>query len=388
MIKLLKTFKFILLINLLFLYKINAHAQITKAENKNDKFKIKSKIINEINYIDNYKTTKASSNFHEANFKVRQYSNFYFNKKFFVKTYIKGQKEDNPNTPNSKNRYFDNFALYLREININYQLNDNLLFKAGKMNLYFGKAWKWQRGIMSHKLAKNYQQSEKIGFLTKYSYGNEQLNGKYNFNFAIFQDDDKYLDNSIITNRVNDKIKSQSGLKSYLFTVNINFDFGEKYNSKEYLQYHFGMVNKSLTNKNNIDKIKLSHQKSYAAGFNYHIPIYYNFNIDTLYEFVKIDNLDGNKHISEKYHSINNIINLYNNFQLTFAKTWLNTNNKILSNSSNKLTEISAGYNFNNSKFYDNLIIKAGYNLFEEKYLTKLYRKNSYLFLIRYMKNY
>ena len=67
MIKLLKTFKFILLINLLFLYKINAHAQITKAENKNDKFKIKSKIINEINYIDNYKTTKASSNFHEAN---------------------------------------------------------------------------------------------------------------------------------------------------------------------------------------------------------------------------------------------------------------------------------------------------------------------------------
>ncbi len=79
--------------------------------------------------------------------------------------------------------------------------------------------------ISSNYLAKNYKQTEKIAIATNYSYGSEQLNGRYKFNFAAFQDDEKFLNNSIITKRNNKSQYLDSGLKSYLISLDIDFDF-------------------------------------------------------------------------------------------------------------------------------------------------------------------
>ena len=389
-ISLLMTQKILIFFLLAYISLFNTHANaqnnsIADYKKLNNDFfqpKISSRLITEIKYSNNYKSSNNGPKYNEALAKIRQYSNFYLNKNFFIKTYIKGQKYHSKyDKQSSKNKYFDNFAIFFEELNINYKINNNIQIKAGKTNLKFGKAWQWQRGISANHLAKNYKQTEKIAIITTYSYGNEQLNGSYKFNFAAFQDDDKFLDNSIITKRNNKNQYLDNGFKSYLVSLDIDFDFGEKYNQNEYLKYHFAFLNNSFSNKIIDDKI--NRQKSYAFNINYKLPIYRNINIDSLYEFVKIKNFYHQKNFKEKYHHLSNIISFYNQFNITFSKTWL-LNSKISQKSRESLMEISAGYNLINDRYFDNLLFQTGYQSIKEQQKNK----DSILVLIRYIKNF
>jgi|TARA_Y100000389_G_C17471432_1_gene531599 hypothetical protein len=376
-----------LLANILFI-KTNANAQnnlLANDKNLNNNFfqpKISSRLISEIKHSNNYRSSNNNSKYNDTSAKIRQYSNFYFNNKFFIKTYIKGQKYHSKyDKQNNKNKYFDNFALFFEELNINYKINENIQIKAGKVNLKFGRAWQWQRGISSNYLAKNYKQTEKIAIATNYSYGSEQLNGRYKFNFAAFQDDEKFLNNSIITKRNNKSQYLDSGLKSYLISLDIDFDFGEKYNQNEYLTYHFAFLNNSF--KDVVLDSRINKQKSYAFNINYKLPIYQNINIDSLYEFVSIKNYHLQKNFKEKYHHLSNIISFYNNYNITFSKSWL-LNSKISQKYRESLMEISTGYNFKNGRYFNNLLLQAGYQKIKEQQEYK----DSFLVLIRYIKNF
>ena len=110
--------------------------------------------------------------------------------------------------------------------------------------------------------------------------------------------------------------------------------------------------------------------ESYAFNINYKLPIYQNINIDSLYEFVSIKNYHLQKNFKEKYHHLSNIISFYNNYNITISKSWL-LNSKISQKYRESLMEISTGYNFKNDRYFNNLLLQAGYQKIKEQQENK-----------------
>ncbi len=324
--------------------------------------KITGRLIAESQLEDNYKTTSKRDEYKDLNGKIRFYSNFQFSKTLSINSYVITTRLDNSDAASTgKNRYFENVGTYFQELTLNSN-HENYSLLAGKFNLNFGSAWRWDRGLWSYNIASNYRQTEKLGFGGVYRMGNAQKTGQYNFSFSTFTNDRKNLDNSVFVNRESDhKSDGRPGdtrsLSSYNLGLNINFDFGKQ----EKLSYNFSYLNLAVNKRATpVETSKVDDQKGFAAGMNYKYPWKENIAFDLLLEYVEMKNVDGNSDIGEKYMTGNLITRFYKNWNVLIGNSNRKQTNLERNGISQNLTEISFGYDFDKTKFFDRLTLQTG----------------------------
>lgn len=348
--------------------------------------KITNRLIAETQFDNNYKDTNKQNEYKDLSGKIRFYSNLHLNKNIRISSFIAANRLDNSGTVlNGSNRYFENTGAYFQELNLNTN-HENYSLVAGKFNPTFGTAWRWDRGLWSYNLASNYKQTEKLGFGGVYRLGNAQKTGQYNFSLSAFTNDRKNLDNSIFTNRDSaHKSEGRPGdtrsLSSYNLGLNINFDFG----AQEKLSYNFSYLNLAVNKRNN-PAVRADDQKGFVAGMNYQYPWKENIAFDFLLEYTGMRNVDGNSDISEKYLTGNLITKFYKNWNLLIGNSSRKQTTLFQSGTSQNLSEISFGYDFNKTKFFDRLTIQTGVKHLYTNNQISPETQNSLGMLVRYYK--
>ncbi|MBL6665123.1 MAG: hypothetical protein ISQ34_04695 [Rickettsiales bacterium] len=352
------------------------------------KIKFRNEIAYDINFDNNYKSTNRDDEYKSTKSIGRLYSNLSFAKNFSLNSTIHLERIANDIV--GKDRTFDREGVYARELNLAYD-NKKHGFIVGKFDLNFGKAWNFNRGIASHEIASNYLQNEKVGFGQILRIGDLKKTGRYQLSYSFFKNDRKYLDNSVITkgNNVskNDALPGDSNmLKSYIMSADIDFDFGEY----RKLYYHFSYINLAVNeNFSNVaDKNKIDDQKNFVASMNYTHPINNNFIFDSLIEYVDVANYQGNADIYERYLSANSILRIYKNYNLTLGYAIRQNIQADTFGFDENLSEISAGYDFLTSQFFDKLTMQFGYKHQRNDFKSSLETKNAFIALVRYQKRF
>src|SRR3989338_261998 len=364
---------------------------------KNIDPKITNRFIAEVEFDDNYQSTNRRNEYKETLGKIRFYSNFHLNKKVWISSYLKLDRFDNQNKTNRRNattngggdRAFENVGVIVEELNLN-SSRENYSLIAGKFNLDFGSAWRWDRGIWIHNIADNYKQTEKLGFSGVYRLGDAKKTGRYNFSATTFTNDRKNFDNSAMvdrnhTSRSDGKPGDTRSLESYSASLNIAFDFSER----EKLAYHFSYIDLAVNEKTSaVSQTKIDDQKGFTAGMNYRYPVAENLSLDALLEYAEIKNVNGNSDIGEDYFTANIITKFHRNWSVILG----NANRRRMQIDQNgfdqNLSEISFGYEFDKTKFFDHLTLQTGYKHLRTDNKTSIETQNVYGVLARYYKNF
>lgn len=373
--------------------------QVEDAE-PSDKFfapKFRGQVVGDLNFDNNYQATNRQNEYKDGFAEGRLAGKMELNRNFSfggilrlkrVKTESEAARR--ANLPDGGgNRYFDNEALYLQEFTVNYD-KKNLALVAGKFTPNFGTAWRWGRGILANDLAKNYKEVEKLGVGGVYKIGDLKKTGLYNFGFSAFTNDRKNFDNSVITNRDSDnksdaKVGDTRSLKSYVASMDVLFDFAEK----EKLSYHFAYIDLAVNSRTSlVTPTKIDDQKGYVAAINYRYPVSENFLLDTLLEYVRMRNVGGNSDVGEKYSTASFVGEFYKNWNVTLSTTNLVHQQMDYNGFDQNLAEISAGYLFNKTVFFDRLLVQVGYKNTRINYKTSVETNNSAEFLLRYIKEF
>ncbi len=357
-----------------------------------DKFpKIKGRLVFDINSTDEYQTTDKSKEIVDTYAKARLYSSIELMRHLSVNSYVRlghvNRESDNQDysefPSHGKNRNFKDEGAWIEELNLTYDTKKYAIV-MGKFDLNFGSAWRWNRGIWAYQLAQNYKEMEKLGFNGIYRVGDAKKNGRYEFSYAMFTNDRKNLDNSLITNRYSDsKYDAIPGdtrsLSSYIGSLDINFDFSEK----EKLSYHFSYVNLAVNKRASSLSGKIDNQKGTAVGMNYKYPLNDAVILDAMVEYANIKNLGGNSAVKENYFTGNLITKIFDNWNVTtgFARQ----NN---TNFDRNLAEISFGYEFVGNKIFDSLLLQFGYKNQRDNLSSGLEVRNSVGALLRYQKHF
>lgn len=343
--------------------------------------KITTRFIAEAQFDDNEKNRDLSG-------KIRLYNNLKLSNKIWLSSFATAERIDNSGTNNiDKNRYFDNSGAYLQEFAL-HTSTEKYSLVAGKFNLNFGNAWRFDRGLWSYNLANNYRQSEKLGVSGVYRLGDIQKTGQYNFTFSTFTNDRKNLDNSILVNR-DSTHKSDAApgdkrsLSSYQAGLNINFDFGKN----EKLSYNFSYLNLAVDKKlSAVPHSKIDDQKASVFGINYQFPLRENLEFDLLLEYAGIRNVGGNSDRKEKYLTANLITKIYKNWTILVGNSRYRNSTFNQGRTDKNLSEISFGYEFGKTKFFDRLTINTGYKIMQTNDYTNNNYQNSLGILLRYYK--
>ncbi len=357
--------------------------------------KFSGQFVGDLNFDDNYQTTNRQNEYKNTSAKGRLSSKFALNKNYSLNSLLRFEQIDNVAQTSRRSalpagggdRSFENEALYLQELTVNYD-SKNAVILAGKFTPNFGTAWKWGRGIWTNELAKNYKEVEKLGVGGIYKMGDLQKTGQYNFGFSAFKNDRKNLDNSLISNRDSDhKSDAKAGdtrsLQSYAASLDVLFDFTEG----EKLSYHFSYLNLAVnSNATAVPTTKIADQKGYAAAMNYRYPVAENFLLDALLEYTEMKNVGGDSDVGEKYSTASLVGEIYKNWNVTLATTDLVRKQLSQSGFDKNLSEISAGYKFDQTVFFDKLLIQVGYKNFRTNYKTSVETNNTVGVLVRYAK--
>lgn len=350
--------------------------------------KFSNRFISDVRFDDNYQSTEKADEYKDTQFKGRLYSKLSLNKNLAINGYFR-MKEFNKTAANGKDRTFKDEGLYIEELNVTY--NDNkYAFIAGKFDLNFGTAWRWDRGIWSYETAQNYKQTEKLGFNGIYRLGDSKTVGEYQFGFGVFTNDRKNLDNSILVSRTSasksDAVPGDTrSLKSYVASLDINYDFG----GHEKLSYHFSYIDLAVNNRaSSVTPTKIDDQKGFALGMNYKHPVTENFTVDWLLEYASIKNFGGDSDISENYLTTNIIGRIYQNWLVTLGYSDRDNSEVDAAGFDQNLSEISFGYEFGKALFFDKLVLQAGYKNQRTNYKTSLETQNVFGGLLRLYKNF
>jgi hypothetical protein len=369
--------------------------QIPQIEIK--KLKITNRIISDLSLTDHIQNSEAKNEFRDITGALRYYSTIQFNQNFEIYGLAKLARFDNDNDiarrensdKKGNSRTFENLGINLGELNIKYS-KDNSSLIAGKFTTNFGTAWRWNKGIFVHSVAQNYALSEKLGFTAITKYGDLKKTGIYNFSLSLFTNDRKNLDNSLL-HRKNSDTKSQAiagdtrGLSSFTLATDINFEFRKK----EKLSYHFAYsklgINKNAT-KIALDKLKK--QAGFVFGMNYKFPVQKDLDLETILEYAKIKNINGDSAISDQYFTSNFILKYMSNYSLMIGNSNNKNKNRFNSGESLNLSEINLGYEFNKNAIFDKLTTQIGYYQTLTKTMNKTNKDKAYALLIRYYKNF
>jgi hypothetical protein len=366
-----------------------------KTEEKiTDVFKpsFKNRLVFDVFSNDEYQSTDRKNEFRDTRSRGRLQSSFNFAKNFSLNTFLRLERSSQASENERRSqlssgggdRTFENEGISLEELNIAFK-DGKHAFILGKFNLNFGSAWRWNRGIWSYDIASNYRQRSKLGVNGIYSLGDAKKNGSYRFSYALFTNDRKNFDNSIITKR-DSQTKSDAvagdtrSLESYITSLDINFDFSER----EKLSYHFSYIDLAVNKRaTEVPSERLKNQKGLVAGMNYKYPISEKVVLDGLVEYATIRNINGDSAVNNHYFTGNLIAKIDRKWNVTlgYAEESNSTLNK-------NLTEISAGYEFRDSKIFDRLLLQIGYKNQREFESNNLETRNSLGALIRYQKNF
>lgn len=358
-------------------------------DDTSNKLKIYNAIVTDINIQNSYKATDRNDEIKDTNLTSSLYSSFAFAKYFAINSTLDFDRvKDLPEV--GKDRTFDSEGLYVRELNLVFD-NKKHGFIFGKFDLNFGKAWNFNRGIVSNELSQNYQQREKIGFGEILRFGDLKKTGRYQLSYSFFKNDRKYLDNAIITTR-NNAAKDQATpgddniFKSYVIATDIDFDFGK--NKKLYYQFSYLnlAVNESQSNLSNLNKIDDQHH--YLASMQYIYPLTTDIKMDLMIEYVSVKSFNGNSDISEKYFIANNIVNIFEKYNLIYGYSRRQNIEQNSFGFDDEISEISAGYDFAKSKYFDKLSLQAGYKHQRTNFKSSLETANSLIALIRLQKRF
>jgi hypothetical protein len=356
-----------------------------------------SRFAAEIAFDDNFSANDRRNEFKDSNFRVRFNNSLSFGEGISLNSNIVLNRFDNIDQTDRRNnsikagdRSFENIGVVLREFNISKNAKNYALI-AGKINLNFGSAWRWNRGIWIHDLANNnYRQVEKLGFVGIYRAGDSKKTGQYNFSLSSFTNDRKNFDNTLFVNRNSDKKSDASAgdtrsLQSYAAMLDINFDFGDR----EKLSYQFSYLNLAVNERAmQISSNKVDDEKDFVLNMDYHYPLNNEILLNGFIEYAEVKNLNGNSDFGERY--------LTTNLNTKFGEHW----NVLLGNSRRQnlqlgangfdqnLSEISLGYEFKKNRFFDRLTIQGGYKYFRNDQRTFVDSRNAVGFLMRYYKNF
>jgi hypothetical protein len=364
-------------------------------EKKSQQFK--PTLINRLSYdlrqTDQLQASANQSSKSEGTSKGRLFSTLQFYNNFSLNSLVKIQQvnqasKDGDNISGTTNsRIFKNNGAFFEELNLVYN-SKKYAVVAGKFDLDFGSAWRWNRGIWANTIAQNYQQTEKLGLSTIYRRGDSKKTGLYQFGFAAFTNDRKNLDNSIFVTRDSSSGTAPGDVrspKSYLASLDINFDFAEN----EKLSYHFSYLNLAVNQRASlVAPAKIADQKGFAASMNYKYPISENFSLDNLLEYVALKNVGGNSDNSVNYFTGNTIMRFYQNWNITLSYADQHYSQVQAYGYNKNLSEISFGYEFNKNNFFDKLLFQIGYKNQRDNYKTSLETKNVLGALVRYQKTF
>jgi hypothetical protein len=369
--------------------------QIPQIEIK--KLKITNRIISDLSLTDHIQNSEAKNEFRDITGAIRYYLSAQLNQNFEIYGLAKLTRFDNNNdidrrensSKKGNSRTFENLGINLSELSLKYS-KDNSSLIAGKFTTNFGTAWRWNKGIFVHSVAQNYALTEKLGFTAITKYGDLKKTGIYNFSLSLFTNDRKNLDNSLLHRKHSDtKSEAIAGdtrsLSSFTLATDINFEFKEK----EKLSYHIA-YSKLGVNKNStaVSLDRLKKQAGVVFGMNYKFPIQKNLDLETILEYAKIKNINGESAISDQYFTSNFILKYLSNYSLMIGNSNNKNKNRLSSGESLNVSEINLGYEFNKNAIFDKLTTQIGYYQTLTKTMNKTNKDKAFGFLIRYYKNF
>lgn len=367
--------------------------RLEDVENDNYKVNLHNRVMFDYNFDHNYQSTDRKNEIKDSRFNGRFFSTLKFTPNLFLNSFIRFERSANQGRENIRNnsfdgggdRAFDNHGLFFEELVLVYNKQKYSLI-AGKYTLNFGKAWRQGRGIWNHQISNNYRQRENIGFGAVYHLGNRRTVGEYNFGFNLFSSDRKNLDNALISRRdsiakSDAKAGDTRSLKSFLASLDVNFDFGKG----EKLSYHFAYDNLAVNDRiTPLNKNKIDDQKGFLANMRYIYPLSEDFDLDGLIEYAKIKNIDGDVDHYKKYLVASLVTRFQDNWNLTIGTSNLNDFQIGQNGSDRRQNEISAGYDFDKNKIFDRLTVQVGYKNLRINNKSSVDSQNSYGILIRY----
>lgn len=352
-------------------------------------------LVYDVSFNDEYQSTNRQNEFHETRSKGRLNSSFYFAKNFSLNSFLKFERMSQASElarrsalpEGGGNRTFENEGLYIEELNVAYD-SKKQAFILGKFDLNFGTAWRFNRGIWTYQIAEGYRQREKLGINGIYRMGNSATTGRYELSYALFTNDRKNLDNSIITGR--DSASKSDGLpgdtrslQSFITSLDISFDFAEK----EKLTYHFSYINMAVNAQaSTVTPALIADQNGWVAGMNYKYPLAENLILDGLVEFAEVKNFGGNSDADEDYLTANLISRFYEHWNVTFGYAKHHNRVRAVSSYDKNLSEISAGYEFKKTAIFDKLLFQVGYKNQRDDYKTSFESRNVFGVLMRLQK--
>ncbi len=364
-----------------------------KDEKESKVFKpfLSGRVVYDIFMNDEYQSTDRRNEFLDTRSRGRIFANYNLSEKLALNSYARFERmsqasEDarrNASANGGGDRSFENEGAFFEELNFSYKDEKNI-FIAGKFNLNFGLAWRWNRGIWLADIASNYKQREKLGVSGIYRFGDSKKNGRYEFSYAAFTNDRKNLDNSIITKRDSpSKSQGQAGdsrsLNSYALALDVGFDFSEK----EKLAYHFSYLNLAVNKRASaLAGLSIRDQNSSVYGMSYRRPIGEKLILDGIVEYVATHNVGGNSAVNEHFIT-SNLMTKIDSWNITTG--YSRQNNTTFARN---VSEISCGYEFKKQPIFDHLLIQFGYKNQREHYSTGTETRNSLGALMRFQKNF
>ncbi len=346
----------------------------------------------------NYDSSNPQNEYNENYLRSKLDLNVKFNNKFYLKSSFL-LRESNPDSEELErsespkgggNKSFEDEILYIKALNLNYDYK-NATFTAGKFTTRFGQSFKRQDNLyLFEKSRDQYRQDKKLGFSSYVKAGNEADTGHYVVGLAVFTNDSKNLDGSTITkrdgtNKNDGNPGDKRGLKSYIASMDINYDFG----NEEKLSYHLSYINLSVNDKQSpVTKSKTEDTKAYALNMDYQYPLHKNIIAQGFIEYANFNNHEGN--IDKDVDFLTTILTFYffKNYNITIGRyqeeqTQINTNGI-----DNNVRELSLGYKFSDQSILKGLQIMGGIKREKTDYKTSKVRDNVAGVLVRYIKTF
>lgn len=251
---------------------------------------------------------------------------------------------------NGENRAFNGEGIFTEELKLRYS-QDNFSVFGGKFNPAFGTAWDWGRGIWTHKLAEEYEQTEKLGG------GFTATAFNHTLEVSAFHDDVKVLDGSIMNNRSPRPVRGDGvpgntdNFRSYNISISSENPFGI-----EGWSYNAAYLNSATDNTSN------DNQKGFVVGTNYVFDVNKNINMDALLEYAGFNDYEGVEGAERRFVTANLITTIHKNWNATVGIAKITDEAAATLDTTHNLFQVSAGYKFG-EKFLGKKFILPGLSL-------------------------
>ncbi len=268
----------------------------------------------------------------------------------------------NAEDANGQDRSFDGEGIYTEELKLTFE-KDNFEVFAGKFNPNYGTAFNIGRGIWSHELARNYEQTEKLGFGSSYGFKKSEILGKVRVEASLFHNDAKVLDGSTISHRSPKVVRNDStpgnnnDLGSFVFSIN-----GEDPLIFKNLKYHLAYLHLRNTSNGSDNK----NQTGFVTNLSYIYDLNKDISFDLLLETSKFSNFSGINTYERDIHSANIITKIKEDFRITLAFSELEDESVVLNDTDTTSLEFSSGYYFPQTSILKNFSIEAGLRSYKD----------------------